>query len=625
MAPNIGHDHSRVTSTEATCIRQCSISGSRTSTSITRTSRCICELQMGDGEFPSAPEAPLVLRFAPSPTGSLHVGGARTALVNFALLQEHLSHTRESKDLSGRLILRIEDTDEARNNTDSEKSLLEDLRWLGIKWDEGPDVGGPSNFYRQSERLDIYRHHGRELLERNVLYRCFCTKERLARLRQEQTVGDFVCFRPASQEAFQNAACIEAKGRASSDDLSAATATGRADDEAFGIPVYNFCAALDDWLMGVTAVVRGEDHIPNTIAQILLARALGAPIPRFCHLPVMLAKEGGKISKRKQVSQRAHEATSSSLKTREHLACDTSSATTPGSKAAACEAATSTSLCDYTIQGLRTRGYHPEAVVTCLKGHHLEGTQVAGQVSYLAQLGRGSFCFDEQHLLHAHKRKIMELAESNDSEPLVRFFCDVLSMAPGVQDSKACFAKKATPLASETTTELPPGNCEGSIATMREEQPWLFEFISLAASLLLPQHIAPSAVAKELVENLRGRVQPGSEAIERLLRGTAIEAQQFRLVATALVASKGAFDAQSEEYCSEYPSHVEDESGTMPRERLVYLLRSPGGVMMTFEGWITQLSKQLNMEKPKLMRLARVALTGRDVGLPLGKLVRPAH
>ncbi|KAL8275671.1 hypothetical protein Esti_000234 [Eimeria stiedai] len=655
-----------------------SISSSRTSSSNTRTTRCICELQTGDGEFASPAEAPLILRFAPSPTGSLHVGGARTALVNFALLQEHLSHARRSKNLSGRLILRIEDTDEVRNNVDSEKSLIKDLKWLGIKWDEGPDVGGPSGFYRQSERLSIYRHHGRELLKRNILYRCFCSKERLALLRQERTqqglpprydgrcrsvtpaeaerlaaekrpfalripsaprtisfhdglrglvtfslqktLGDFVCFRPANKHAFGSTAGAEPQTKAGSSDSSVVAATRREDDTAFGNPVYNFCAAVDDWLMGVTAVVRGEEHIPNTVAQILLAHALGAPIPRFCHLPVMLAKEGGKISKRKQLSDCAFEATSSSSKDRRPHSCSTSSATTAGWKAAPREAASSSTLSDYTIQGLRMRGYHPEAVVSCLRGHHLEGVQMAGHLSNLAQLRRGSFCFDEQHLLYAHKRKIMQLAESNNAEPLVQFFCEVLSMAPVVSDSEAHFAKKVA-LASKTTKELPPGNCGECIATMREEQPWLFEFISLAARLLLPQHVAPPVVAKEFVENLRGRIQPGSEAIERLLRSNTSEAQQFRLVAAALVASRDAFEASSEENCSEYSSLLEQESGKMPKERLT-LLRSQGGVMMTFEAWIEQLSKQLNMEKPKLMRLARVALTGRDVGVPLGKLLQ---
>ncbi|KAL8449174.1 hypothetical protein Emag_003694 [Eimeria magna] len=385
--------------------RSSKVSSSRINNSSSRTTRCICELQTADGGFASPAGAPLVLRFAPSPTGSLHVGGARTALVNFTLLQEHLSHARASEDLSGRLILRIEDTDEARNNVDSEKSLIEDLGWLGIKWDEGPDIGGPSGFYRQSDRLSIYRHHGRDLLKRNVLYRCFCTKERLARLRQERTQQglppryDGKCrslipaeaerlaaegrpfalrFRPANQEVNQGAAGVEPQARASGSDSSAAAIIGREDDTAFGTPVYNFCAAVDDWLMGVTAVVRGEEHIPNTVAQILLAHALEAPIPRFCHLPVMLAKGGGKISKRKQISHRALEATSLSSEDRQPLSCDTSSATTVGLKADAGEAASSSTLTDYTIRGLRMRGYHPEAVVTCLKGHHLEGAQMAG-------------------------------------------------------------------------------------------------------------------------------------------------------------------------------------------------------------------------------------------------------
>ncbi|KAL8451947.1 hypothetical protein Emed_001682 [Eimeria media] len=474
--------------------------------------------------------------------------------------------------------------------------------WLGIKWDEGPDIGGPSGFYRQSERLSIYRHHGRALLERNVLYKCFCTKERLARLRQErtqqglppripsapdtisfrdglrglvtfslqQTLGDFVCFRPANQELTQSAACTEKPQAGAGGSYSSSFAIeSREDDKAFGTPVYNFCAAVDDWLMGVTAVVRGEEHIPNTIAQILLARALRAPILRFCHLPVMLAKEGGKISKRKQISHHALETTSLSFRDRQSLFCDTSSATTAGSKVAAGEVASSSTLTDYTIQGLRRRGYHPEAV----------------------------------------------LVKSNDTEPLVRFFCNVLSLAPEVCES--------TPLGSKTSAALPPGINEDSIAIVREEQPCLFEFMSLAARLLLPQHVAPSAVARELVENLRGNVKPGGDAFKHLLQTTDSEAQQFRLVAAALVASKDVFEANKEDR-NECSSGLANENREVREERL-NLVRLEGGVVMTFEAWIEQLSKQLNMEKPTFLRLARLALTGRDVGVPLGKLVSPVR
>ncbi|KAL8449173.1 hypothetical protein Emag_003693 [Eimeria magna] len=195
-------------------------------------------------------------------------------------------------------------------------------------------------------------------------------------------------------------------------------------------------------------------------------------------------------------------------------------------------------------------------------------------------------------------------------------------MAPEVCESEAHFARRA-PLASKTTTEQPTGTCGDLIATMREEQPWLFEFMSLAARLLLPQHVAPSAVAKELVENLRGSVEPGQDAYERLLRSTASEAHQFRLVAAALVASRDVSETYSAD-CNKRPCRLTNESEEMPEERL-NLVRSQGGVGMTFEAWIEQLSKQLNMEKPKLMRLARVALTGRDVGVPLGKLVSPTR
>ncbi|KAL8427821.1 hypothetical protein Efla_005429 [Eimeria flavescens] len=705
---------SRTTCNSSSGSSKCSTNGKGDSSTARGEVHRLCEALREEGIAFSAGD-PLVLRFAPSPTGALHVGGARTALLNYILLEEHRSHLpvseasfegncgathllsdramgRPSKCLPGRLILRIEDTDEARNTADSEAGLIEDLRWLGIKWDEGPDIGGPNGPYRQSERLLIYWQLGRELLQQDILYRCFCSKERLLHLRQErsqdglpprydgrcrsldpaeasrlaakgkpfalrfrqaqaiwmpsdlktisfndalkgcvtfsveQSLHDFVCFRPTKHEQHGR----KAKGKLQLEaPISKSTAIPNEKAEELmplGVPVYNFCAAVDDWLMGVTAVVRGEEHIPNTAAQILIAQALNAPIPRFCHLPVILAKEGGKISKRSQdahrgvggapaLSEQQHPSTIDAVR-KAASDCEAASATT---------ATNNSCFADYTIRGLRMRGFHPEAVIACLKGHHV-GTSVqapGNMMSCLSMLGRSPFCFDEQHLRHAHRRKIMQLTEDQDAGPLVEFFCDVLSKSPMVCDGRPCSNQDATPR-SHTPKAPPFAKRENSAAALRQKDPWLLAFLSLAARLLLPQHTAPAAVASELVEVLRGRRHPSGEAIKRLIRSEAsYEGQQFRQVAVALIDSQDSLAAFSVPCCVEesnnQPKHADlEKHEQMDQERLRLTRVGPAA----FDAWIEALSKRLNAKKAKVMEFIRIALTGREVGPPLGKLLQ---
>ena len=250
------------------------------------------------------------VRFAPSPTGQLHVGNARTALFNWLL-----AHGKD-----GTFVLRVEDTDAERSTRESEQSILEDLRWLGLDWDEGPDVGGPHGPYRQSERLHLYASYANELLAGNHAYYCFCLPDKLdadrqadlaagqppkyhgtcrsisreeAESRIEAGERPVIRFRvPESEEVrFQDLVRGEVVFNTS---VIGDPVIVRSDSR----PQYNFAVVVDDALMEVTHVIRGEDHISNTPRQILLYQALGFTPPEFAHLSLVLGPDHTPLSKR---------------------------------------------------------------------------------------------------------------------------------------------------------------------------------------------------------------------------------------------------------------------------------------------------------------------------------------
>jgi nondiscriminating glutamyl-tRNA synthetase len=250
------------------------------------------------------------VRFAPSPTGQLHVGNARTALFNWLL-----AHGKD-----GTFVLRIEDTDAERSTRESEQSILEDLRWLGLDWDEGPDVGGPHGPYRQSERLHLYASYANELLASDHAYYCFCSPDTLdadrqadlaaghppkyhgtcrdisredAQVRMDAGERPVIRFRvPESEEIrFQDLVRGEV---VFSTEVIGDFVIVRSD----GRPQYNFAVVVDDALMDVTHVIRGEDHISNTPRQILLYQALGFAPSEFAHLSLVLGPDHTPLSKR---------------------------------------------------------------------------------------------------------------------------------------------------------------------------------------------------------------------------------------------------------------------------------------------------------------------------------------
>jgi glutamyl-tRNA synthetase len=250
------------------------------------------------------------VRFAPSPTGYLHVGGARTALYNYLF----------ARGQGGTFVLRIEDTDAARSTDESVTAILDSMRWLGLEWDEGPDVGGPFGPYFQSQRRDLYRRWADALLESGRAYRCYCTAAELEARREQQLArGEPPRYdvRCRGLDESQRSA-LEAEGRTPAvrfalpdagetawDDVvrgRVAFQNDQLDDfvalRSDGLPTYNFACVVDDHAMEITHVVRGDDHISNTPRQILLYQALGWTPPAFAHVPMILGSDGTRLSKR---------------------------------------------------------------------------------------------------------------------------------------------------------------------------------------------------------------------------------------------------------------------------------------------------------------------------------------
>jgi glutamyl-tRNA synthetase len=251
------------------------------------------------------------LRFAPSPTGQLHVGNARTALFNWLL----------ARGQGGTFILRIEDTDLERSSRESERAILEDLRWMGLDWTEGIDAGGDHGPYRQTERLHIYRAHAVELLSRGAAYQCFCSPDQLEADRRESLAhgrppkyvgrcrnigrdearrrienGEKAVIRFRVPEGTRDIVFndrVRGEVRFSSDVIGDSVLV-RSD----GVPAYNFAVVIDDALMEITHVIRGEDHISNTPRQLLLYEAFGWKPPTFAHVSLVMGPDHSPLSKR---------------------------------------------------------------------------------------------------------------------------------------------------------------------------------------------------------------------------------------------------------------------------------------------------------------------------------------
>jgi len=250
------------------------------------------------------------VRFAPSPTGALHIGGARTALFNWLF----------ARNQKGKFILRIEDTDRTRSTLEAEKAIFEGLEWLGLDWDEGPRVGGPFGPYYQVERKEIYEKFAKQLLEEGKAYFCFCTPEELEKKRKEAEARkeapryDGHCRKLSEAEIKKKLESglpkvirflLPPVGETKVEDLIRGKVVFKnelLDDfvilKSDGFPTYNFACVVDDHLMEITHVIRGDDHLSNTPRQILLYQAFGWQLPKFAHIPMILGKDRTRLSKR---------------------------------------------------------------------------------------------------------------------------------------------------------------------------------------------------------------------------------------------------------------------------------------------------------------------------------------
>ena len=252
------------------------------------------------------------VRYAPSPTGLQHIGGIRTALFNYFFARAN----------KGKFILRIEDTDQSRYDEKAVEDLYATLKWLGIDWDEGPVVGGPYAPYQQSERFELYKEYAEKLIDDGKAYRCYCTSERLEKVRQEQTeskskvVGYDRHCRNLSKEEI---ASLEKEGKSSVvrfkiplegktvvEDLLMGSISRRNSDispdpvllKSDGFPTYHLANVIDDHFMEISHIMRAQEWIPSGPLHVLLYEAFGWETPKFCHLPMVMGKDGQKLSKR---------------------------------------------------------------------------------------------------------------------------------------------------------------------------------------------------------------------------------------------------------------------------------------------------------------------------------------
>ncbi|MBQ6521219.1 MAG: glutamate--tRNA ligase, partial [Atopobiaceae bacterium] len=259
-----------------------------------------------------ATDSSVRVRFAPSPTGKLHIGGARTAIYNWAF----------ARAMGGTFILRIDDTDPTRSTEENTQIILRAMRWLGLDWDEGPEVGGDCGPYWQTECLPIYREAAERLVAEGKAYYCFCSPEKLAAdhdaavARKDPFQGYQRTCRdidPAEAQARVDAGepyTIRIKVPLDRGDVIVHDAVHgdvtfnakELDDfiifRSDGTPTYNFATVVDDARMGITHIIRGDDHLSNTPRQIMVYEALGAPTPTFAHISMILGTDGKKLSKR---------------------------------------------------------------------------------------------------------------------------------------------------------------------------------------------------------------------------------------------------------------------------------------------------------------------------------------
>ena len=435
------------------------------------------------------------LRFAPSPTGWLHVGNARTALFNWLA----------AAGSGGTFVIRIEDTDAERSTRDSEAGILEDLRWLGLVWDEGPDVGGPYGPYRQSERAETYRAYADELLERGAAYRCFCSAAALEVARREAVASghpavypgtchdlapDVVRRRLAAGEPAAIRFRVPEVEQVTFDDVVRGTVSFAREvigDSVIlrsnGRPAYNFAVVVDDALMKISHVVRGEDHLSNTPRQLLLADALGFDRPVFAHLALVMGPDHAPLSKR-------YGATS--------------------------------------VAEFRAQGYLPEALANYLA---LIGWSPGGDDEILplpelarrfqiAKVGRSAGVFDPQKLAWVNRHYLKTMAPARLATLAIPFF-QAAGRAGALDESGRAFLGDVAQLAAGDVDRL---------EQIPDRVQFLFEFdVAEALSKADIQHAVEEADARRVIAALAAT----------LAASPRLDADRFRQIKTAVRTETG--------------------------------------------------------------------------------------
>ncbi len=443
------------------------------------------------------------VRFAPSPTGSFHVGGARTALFNWAFARHH----------KGVFILRIEDTDRSRSTDEHIEQILDVLRWLGLDWDEGPPASG----YRQTERFDIYRAHAERLVAEGRAYRCRCTPETLdalreaARARKEQFRYPGTCREANVPESEPHALRLRMPqgGQTAVEDTILGVVSfdnDTLDDwilvRTDGTPTYNFCVVVDDVTMKITHVIRGNDHLSNTPKQIACYASLGYVTPVFAHIPMILAPDRSKMSKR-------HGAT--------------------------------------TVEEFRDQGILPEALVNYLArlgwSHGdqeiLAREEIVEHFS-LEHVGKAGAVFDREKLLWVSHQWIQSAAPERLAAALVPFLARVVGPAAAAAD-RARLATIAASLKERART----------LVEMAEQAAFYFEPPATYDRQATSKFWGPEAPQRYsvLIKRIEAQEAFDPESLEGLYRGLAAEmglklvdlAQLTRIALTGKAASPPVF------------------------------------------------------------------------------------
>ncbi|MFZ9033853.1 MAG: glutamate--tRNA ligase [Anaerohalosphaeraceae bacterium] len=493
----------------------------------------------------------IVTRFAPSPTGYLHVGGARTALFNWLLARKS----------GGKFLLRIEDTDMKRNTATAADQVLKDLKWLGIDWDEGPDIGGPNGPYKQSERRAIYDKYIAQLIDAKKAYYCFDTPEELTKLRlaAEKEKRNNIYPRP---DVFPSAPDVE-KAKAEGRPVTVRLAITQTDpiviedeirgtisieptelsdfiiQKSDGFPTYHMAVVIDDELMGVTHIIRGQEHLMNTPNHQLLQKALGFRIPRYGHMSVTVSDSGGKLSKRerpktlkKAIKAMADVDTDALAKagsiTAEELETFLKGKTTPDMPAVDAMAAhLGVHLPEINIVDFFRSGYLPETLVNFLAllgwnpgdGREIMNRDELIQAFDLSRVNKSNSLFDRQKLMSFNTEHLK--ATMTPLETLVPHFRAYL------EENDSPVAK-----ADDASLERIIRINEGARTLEQIEQKTRFAFLADEAIEYDPKAVKKVllkgdglAMLKAVAEALATLQELTPEAIEALLRALAEEKQ----------------------------------------------------------------------------------------------------